>query len=372
MGSLLWSWNPGVPFCRAQRPRRPQAACWSVSHADRAGYAPRGEDPDDRAVTIPDIGRWGGICTAERGSRGDRRAPGLAWRIRGFHTCFASECAAFACRPTAVIAVTTLSTGALPAHADKGGNGRGAEHSTAKKDKDEKNGQGARPEQGRPEGRRQGRRAREGAQARQGQGSPRRRPSPTRPRASPRRRPARQGQGKPDKGTKPSPGKSGGKDRVPATTAPSRSRRSARRTARRNNHPHVGCSFQIKWSGYDKGDDIVSPVSFAMHARPSNVGAVACPGRHLYSWAATPPAAPARPPGLDSHEIYTLSFDGAGHPKQGYHVKLAVTTPCSQGNDTKPRCSGSRGARTQRSPGDEPPTEEPPTRGAAGGAAAGP
>ena len=34
---------------------------------------------------------------------------------------------------TAVIAVSILSTGALPATADQGGNGRGAEHSTVKK-----------------------------------------------------------------------------------------------------------------------------------------------------------------------------------------------------------------------------------------------
>ena len=39
---------------------------------------------------------------------------------------------------TAVIAVSILSTGALPATADQGGNGRGADHSTVKKDKDDK------------------------------------------------------------------------------------------------------------------------------------------------------------------------------------------------------------------------------------------
>ena len=39
--------------------------------------------------------------------------------------------------------------------------------------------------------------------------------------------------------------------------------------------------------------------------------------------------------GLDGRETYTLSFDGAPHPKQGYHVKLTVATPRSNGNDTK-------------------------------------
>ncbi len=34
-------------------------------------------------------------------------------------------------------------------------------------------------------------------------------------------------------------------------------------------------------------------------------------------------------------QSYTLSFDGAPQPQQGYHVKLTVHTPRSKGNDTK-------------------------------------
>ena len=41
------------------------------------------------------------------------------------------------------------------------------------------------------------------------------------------------------------------------------------------------------------------------------------------------------PTGLDGQQAYTLSFDGAPHPQQGYHVKLTVSTPRSKGNDTK-------------------------------------
>ena len=39
--------------------------------------------------------------------------------------------------------------------------------------------------------------------------------------------------------------------------------------------------------------------------------------------------------GLDWTETYTLSFTGAPHPQQGYHVKLTIHTPGSIGNDTK-------------------------------------
>jgi hypothetical protein len=39
--------------------------------------------------------------------------------------------------------------------------------------------------------------------------------------------------------------------------------------------------------------------------------------------------------GLDGTEVYTLSFDGEPHPQQGYHVKLTVHTPRSNGNDSK-------------------------------------
>ena len=69
--------------------------------------------------------------------------------------------------------------------------------------------------------------------------------------------------------------------------------------------------------------------------------------------------------GLDGREAYTLSFDGAGHPKQGYHVKVTVTTPYSQGNDTKTKVFWVQGCddtgvprRSSRRP-EQPPTEQP-------------
>ena len=71
-----------------------------------------------------------------------------------------------------------------------------------------------------------------------------------------------------------------------------------------------------------------------MHAPTGNVGlSVSGPSSVFVGGDAASGAGTAT--GLDGRETYTLSFDGAGHPKQGYHVKLTVTTPYSQGNDTK-------------------------------------
>ena len=242
---------------------------------------------------------------------------------------------------TAFIAVSILSTGALPATADQGGNGRGADHSTVKKDKDDKapgTNKGGHKDAAR------------GGGSEKKQGKPEKAPST----------------GKPDKDSKPSTGKGGGKDRVPGNNGTVKITPLGESDGTPNNHPHVGCSFQVEWYGYDKGDDIVSQVSFAMHAPTSNVGlSVSGPSSVFVGGDAASGAGTAT--GLDGRETYTLSFDGAGHPKQGYHVKLTVTTPYSQGNDTKTKvfwvqgCQGTEVPPTDQPPTDQPPTEQPPT-----------
>ncbi len=62
-----------------------------------------------------------------------------------------------------------------------------------------------------------------------------------------------------------------------------------------------------------------------------------CPGppRRRSSWAATRPQARAPRPASTGSSEYTLAFDGEPHAQQGYHVKLTVHTPYSQGSDTK-------------------------------------
>ena len=101
-----------------------------------------------------------------------------------------------------------------------------------------------------------------------------------------------------------------------------------------NNTPHPGCTFQVEWYGFDEGDDVVSQVSFAMQAPTSDV-ALGVDGPTEVFVGGDSATGAGTETGLDGRETYTLSFDGDPHPKQGYHVKLTVATPRSQGNDTK-------------------------------------
>ena len=99
-----------------------------------------------------------------------------------------------------------------------------------------------------------------------------------------------------------------------------------------SNNPHPGCTFYVEWFGYDQGSDVVSTVSFAPQA-PTNdvtIGGVAPTQVFVGGDEA------GGGTDLDGRQQYTLSFGGgAPHPKQGYHVKVTVSTPHSLGNDTK-------------------------------------
>ena len=101
-----------------------------------------------------------------------------------------------------------------------------------------------------------------------------------------------------------------------------------------NNTPHVGCTFLVEWYGFDEGADIRSSVSFAEHAPTTGVG-MTVSGPSPVFVGGDPASGAGTPTGLDGREAYTLSFTGAPHPKQGYHVKLTISTPGSIGNDTK-------------------------------------
>ena len=256
---------------------------------------------------------------------------------------------------TAIIAVGTLSMGALPATADQGGNGRGAEHSTVKNDTSEKHQKA--PGKGEHDSTAKG--------GGSGKGKPDNAPKHTKA-AKPEKSPSKPEKTAPTKSQgKPSThqgGGKGGKDRVPGNNGTVKITPLGETDGTPNNHPHVGCSFQVEWYGYDRGDDIVSQVAFAMHAPTTNVGlSVSGPSSVFVGGDAASGAGTAT--GLDGRETYTLSFDGAGHPKQGYHVKLTVTTPYSKGNDTKTKVFWVQGCddSTEVPPTDQPPTDQPPT-----------
>lgn len=101
-----------------------------------------------------------------------------------------------------------------------------------------------------------------------------------------------------------------------------------------NNTAHPGCTFQVEWYGFDGGPDVVSTVTFAMQA-PTSDATVTVDGPTQVPVGEDAATGAGTDTGLDAVQAYILSFDGAPHPKQGYHVRLTVATPRSQGNDTK-------------------------------------
>lgn len=103
-----------------------------------------------------------------------------------------------------------------------------------------------------------------------------------------------------------------------------------------NNTPHPGCTFIVEWYGFDEGDDVVSTVTFTSQAPTEDAKFnVAGPENPVFV-GGDPATGAGIETGLDGRESYTLTFvEGEPHPKQGYHVRLVVETPRSNGNDTK-------------------------------------
>src|SRR5262245_13355818 len=78
----------------------------------------------------------------------------------------------------------------------------------------------------------------------------------------------------------------------------------------RNNEPHVGCTFEVEFFGFDTGGGLTALVQFELQA-PSGTDTLLI-------------NSPV-PLGSDgkASKMYTLDFgDLAAHPQQGYHVKL--------------------------------------------------
>jgi hypothetical protein len=99
-----------------------------------------------------------------------------------------------------------------------------------------------------------------------------------------------------------------------------------------DNQPHVTCSFQVDFYGFDKGVGNAD-VNFELQP-PTKDGRTL----RVMSGDLTPNIGEDAASGgtdVDAQETYTLAFTGAPHSKQGYHVKLTVHAPGSQGADTK-------------------------------------
>jgi hypothetical protein len=108
-------------------------------------------------------------------------------------------------------------------------------------------------------------------------------------------------------------------DRVPFDDAP-------------DNEPHVGCTFQVDFYGFDQGD-LFADVTFEAHPPTGPVQVLLTDTVFIGE---DDNAGGGSQAGLDASQTYTLDFDGIQpHPNQGFHVKLTIHADGSQGADTK-------------------------------------
>jgi hypothetical protein len=99
-----------------------------------------------------------------------------------------------------------------------------------------------------------------------------------------------------------------------------------------NNEPHVGCTFEVDFYGYDEGD-LDATVTFRSHPPTGPVRELLTDTVFIGEDDNSGGGSEA---GLDASETYTLDFTGtAPHPKQGFHVKLTINAEGSQGADVK-------------------------------------
>lgn len=98
-----------------------------------------------------------------------------------------------------------------------------------------------------------------------------------------------------------------------------------------DNEPHVGCTFQIDWYGFDA--NVVSSVEF--DAQPPTGTRVLLTDTVILD--GDDNAGGGSEAGLDGSATYTLSFTSADflQPNQGYHVMLTIDTTGSIGADVK-------------------------------------
>jgi hypothetical protein len=99
-----------------------------------------------------------------------------------------------------------------------------------------------------------------------------------------------------------------------------------------DNEPHVGCTFQVDFYGYDEGD-LFADVTFESHPPTGPVRVLLTDTVFIGE---DDNAGGGSEAGLDASETYTLDFTGIEpHPNQGFHVKLTVNADGSKGADVK-------------------------------------
>ena len=99
-----------------------------------------------------------------------------------------------------------------------------------------------------------------------------------------------------------------------------------------NNEPHVGCTFQVDFYGFDKGD-LNADVTFRAHPPTGNRQVLLTDTVFIGE---DDNSGGGSEKGLDASRTYTLNFDGIQpQPQQGFHVKLTINADGSQGADKK-------------------------------------
>jgi hypothetical protein len=127
-----------------------------------------------------------------------------------------------------------------------------------------------------------------------------------------------------------------------------------------SNDPHLACTFSVEGFGFDAVAS-ESDLTFAQHA-PTRGGT-----QH-----GTLPldqdshSGGGSTAGYDGVETFDFDWEGAPHPKHGYHIKLTAVTDYSQGSKTKHKvfwvepCESTVTPPGEETPGEETPGEETP------------
>jgi hypothetical protein len=102
-----------------------------------------------------------------------------------------------------------------------------------------------------------------------------------------------------------------------------------------DNEPHVGCTFQVDFYGYDEGD-LHAVVTFEAQPPTLRDGDDQLLLTDTVFIGEDDNAGGGSEAGLDASETYTLDLTGIEpHPNQGVHVKLTVNAEGSKGADVK-------------------------------------
>jgi hypothetical protein len=100
-----------------------------------------------------------------------------------------------------------------------------------------------------------------------------------------------------------------------------------------DNEPHVGCTFQVDFYGFDQGTDLNAHVTFEAHPPTGPVQVLLEDDVFIGEDDNSGGGSQA---GLDASQTYQLDLTGiASHPIQGTHIKLTVNAEGSQGADVK-------------------------------------